>query len=277
MNVQDLPWIQLDDAISLETVGHFRGANIHPTRESPPWCVAFFVLHGRRTVRVFGCDLEIKEGQYCILPSLVPHYGVEHDTHDAYFLHFYAGYTLVRQPPPVDTDSICLPLVGACPTEIDTLRFMDYIHNQSVLPYCSDKFTLTQVRALLYQLSMQARKSAVRYADRKSRIAEEVMQFLRSRISMSLDHRDYEQEFGYTYKYLNGCFAQRFGTSIKQMQVTVRIEHAKALLSAGYSIQEAADLSGFSDYHFFLKNFHAKVGLTPTEYCRQIAGNGKTR
>ena len=273
MNVQDMPWIRIDDAITLETVGHFRGTNVHPTREAPLWCVAFFVLRGHRTVRIFDCDLDIEEGQYCILPSGIAHYGVLNDTHDAYFVHFHAGYTLMQKQPVIQTDHICLPLVGACPTEIDTLQFMDYIHNQSVLPYCSDTFTIAQIKALLYQLSMHAQKSAIWYSDQKSRIAEKLMHFLRSRISMQLDYRDYEQEFGYTYKYLNRCFELRFGTTLKQTQVRLRIEHAKALLSAGYSIKEAADLSGFSDYHFFLKDFRAKVGITPSEYRRQIGKN----
>ena len=266
---QDLPWIRLDDELTLETVGRFRGTNVHPTRESPPWCVAFFVLHGHRTVRVFDCDLDIKEGQYCILPSGIAHYGVQNDTHDAYFVHFYAGYTLVKKQPVIRTDHVCLPLVGACPMETDTLRFLDYIHNQSVLPYCLDAFTIAQIKALFYQLSMYAQKSTVWYSDQKSRIAEKLMHFLRSRISMQLDYRDYEQEFNYTYKYLNRCFIQRFGATLKKTQVRLRIEHAKALLSAGYSIQEAADLSGYADYHFFLKDFRAKVGVTPNEYRRQ--------
>ena len=54
--------------------------------------------------------------------------------------------------------------------------------------------------------------------------------------------------------------------TIKQMQVTLRVNQAKRMLRSGYTISETSTACGFEDYFYFLKVFKSKTGMTPSEY-----------
>lgn len=266
----DLPWIEIDQITALRDIGRIRDTNVHPTRLDSPFCVLFIVISGSRTIRFLGRKYQINEGEFCFLPSNIPHYGADIDPHDAYFIHIFAKTSLTKRPPDIQVDRLILPLVGGCSRDVDALRFIDYIHCQYVMPYCTESFLLSQIQALLYQLSLYSQRRIVWDLDPRSVIAEKVMWYIQNNMTTGLTHADYEQEFDLSYKYLNTCFSQRFGTTIKQAQINMRIEHAKTLLAGGYTIKETAYMCGFSDYHYFLKCFHTIVGTTPDQYIKRM-------
>lgn len=50
-----------------------------------------------------------------------------------------------------------------------------------------------------------------------------------------------------------------------------RLAAAQAFLRQGYSVQEACESSGFSDYSYFIATFKKTFGVTPLKYKRQFA------
>lgn len=67
-------------------------------------------------------------------------------------------------------------------------------------------------------------------------------------------------------------FKKHFGISPVVYRTRLRIEHAKKLLSGGYSISESAQMTGFSDYFYFARIFKKYAGCTPGKFKNDGAG-----
>ena len=80
-----------------------------------------------------------------------------------------------------------------------------------------------------------------------------------------MKNRDYEDTFGKSYNRLNTIFQTVYGMTIKQMQVTLRVNQAKRMLRSGYTISETSTACGFEDYFYFLKVFKSVVTVIPME------------
>lgn len=50
----------------------------------------------------------------------------------------------------------------------------------------------------------------------------------------------------------------------------LRIEHAKMLLAGGFSISDACEKVGFSDYFYFIRVFKKVTGMSPSRYVSSI-------
>ena len=100
----------------------------------------------------------------------------------------------------------------------------------------------------------------------ESRLAHRILQYIDDNKDQHLKNRDYEDTFGKTYNRLNTIFQTVYGMTIKQMQVTLRVNQAKRMLRSGYTISETSTACGFEDYFYFLKVFKSKTGMTPSEY-----------
>jgi AraC-like DNA-binding protein len=61
-------------------------------------------------------------------------------------------------------------------------------------------------------------------------------------------------------------FGQQTGLTPHQFQINVRIERARAMLTAGQSIAEVAAACGFADQPHFTRTFKRAVGVTPGRF-----------
>ncbi len=67
-------------------------------------------------------------------------------------------------------------------------------------------------------------------------------------------------------RYLSRLFKTKTGETIQEYLIRVRIEEAKRRLSAGASVAEAAQLSGYEDICNFSKMFKRITGVTPKNW-----------
>jgi len=76
---------------------------------------------------------------------------------------------------------------------------------------------------------------------------------------------------GFSEVYLRKLFKEHRGTTPKQYILELRLKKAKEqLTNSGMRISEVADSCGFSSVYHFSRAFHSAVGMSPTEYSRQV-------
>ncbi len=84
---------------------------------------------------------------------------------------------------------------------------------------------------------------------------------------------DVASKFGYSPDYLTRFMKREGYSGIKQLIITTRLDHIKALLSTTeLSIKEIGIRSGFENTNDFFKFFKTHEGMTPTEF-RDLGDN----
>ena len=73
---------------------------------------------------------------------------------------------------------------------------------------------------------------------------------------------------GYNYDYIRHCFKSDIKISPLEYLISIRINHAKDMLSdfSSFPIHEIARACGFNDSYYFSKVFKKKTGLSPKKY-----------
>lgn len=262
-------WFRLTEEIRVELVDKFSGGNVHPDRVMPQW-VLVMVAGGERTFRIYGEEHAVCGGGFFLLPPHVRHCGLLLDRHEAFFCHFWAEGAEVPPPEKLDPGHVLLPLCGKVPPDLPCFGLMECAARHRAPPFFSERFLSSQIQALLYQLSLAMQKREL-WTRRENGVAWQLLQFIDDNKSRQLQTWDYARAFGKSYRSLNAVFEAVYGMTIKQMQVLLRINQAKRMLSSGYPIAETGAACGFEDYFYFLKVFKSKTGLTPSEY-RSLSG-----
>jgi AraC-like DNA-binding protein len=90
----------------------------------------------------------------------------------------------------------------------------------------------------------------------------------------SLTLADISREAGYHPSYFSELFKKVTGQSVTDALKKLRTEHARVLLSGGFSVSDACFTSGFGSYSGFLEAFREETGLSPTEYKKRAQKKG---
>lgn len=82
---------------------------------------------------------------------------------------------------------------------------------------------------------------------------------------------DVSEHFGLNLNYFNRIYKRFYGTSFNQDQISFRIRRAKHLLiCTDCKVAEIAEKCGYSDSKYFIKQFTAAAGMSPTNYRKAI-------
>jgi AraC-like DNA-binding protein len=65
-------------------------------------------------------------------------------------------------------------------------------------------------------------------------------------------------------------FVNELGIAPNQLIIRERLELAKRLLQAEYSVKEAGYAAGFTDINYFVRSFRYHEGLTPGDYKKDL-------
>ena len=100
----------------------------------------------------------------------------------------------------------------------------------------------------------------------KNDIAENVIEYLYKNLDSHVTIDEIAHELGFNKYYLCHSFRQITGESIVGFLNMLRCNNAKKLLmSGGYTVSEAAELSGFTSFSYFTKTYRRYFGHTPSE------------
>ncbi|WP_162911475.1 AraC family transcriptional regulator [Shinella zoogloeoides] len=97
--------------------------------------------------------------------------------------------------------------------------------------------------------------------------------FLRGNLSRQVGSAELEAVTGLDRFALSRQFRQLLGTSPHRYLVMRRLERAKALITAGETIAEAAFASGFADQAHLNRHFKKALGMTPGRFAALAAGH----
>lgn len=105
-----------------------------------------------------------------------------------------------------------------------------------------------------------------------SRTVSAAAEFARSRYKEPIGLTEAAQAAGVNPTYLSYLFRKEMGIGFSNFLLNQRIECAMALLrGTNLKVREAAERSGFHDYHYFAKAFKKINGLSPAEYRKKAA------
>jgi AraC-like DNA-binding protein len=97
-------------------------------------------------------------------------------------------------------------------------------------------------------------------------LVSHTMSYINRHLAEPLSSGQLEQEFHYSGKYISQQFRKYTGLTIRSYILDQRVSLAKSCLSAGKSVAEACELSGFSDYANFIRSFKKVAGISPGKY-----------
>ena len=106
----------------------------------------------------------------------------------------------------------------------------------------------------------------------RSRIFEELLEWIDANLQGPIQLSELEQVSGYSRRHLQAAFQQRFGCGPIQWVRRQRLERARQALlqpDADETVSEIAGRFGFSNLAVFSRDFHACFGLRPSDLLRE--------
>ena len=108
----------------------------------------------------------------------------------------------------------------------------------------------------------------------KSVLFDSMLNYVQFNFMNEITIRDIAQACACSQSTVCHVFKQYTGESIKKYIDNLRINQAKRLLSTSdLPINRIAQLCGFSNINYFPTAFKKQIGISPTEYRRQINGS----
>lgn len=98
----------------------------------------------------------------------------------------------------------------------------------------------------------------------------EVIQFLGENYTKKISIDMLSEQFYISKYYLMHRFKKVTGCTIHNFILNKRICYACVLIKSGRTLGEACYLSGFTDYSLFFKSFIKIMGISPSQYSKEI-------
>ncbi len=159
------------------------------------------------------------------------------------------------------------------PEQLDTLvalfEKLDELKNDGT--FGSDlKQSMALMELLLYMapiLNLAQTNETVRNKD-FMRIAP-ILDYIQANLTESLTLDQISSKFFISKHYLCRIFKSATGFSVMEYIIHSRILRARQLLQEGLSVQQAGELSGFSDNSHFIRTFGNLTGISPGRYAKE--------
>lgn len=96
-----------------------------------------------------------------------------------------------------------------------------------------------------------------------------ILEYIRNNLSEPLSLDQIAGCFYISKHYLCRIFKSATGFSVMEYIIYSRVLRARQLLQDGVSVQQAGELSGFSDNSHFIRTFGHLTGITPGKYAKE--------
>ena len=114
--------------------------------------------------------------------------------------------------------------------------------------------------------------SHLNHKDPNTLLAMQILDYIYANYAdLSLTNQTIAEHFGYHPYYICAIVKQITGKSLNQHLIEHRLSIAMDLLTAtDYDIKTISWKTGFNSVSYFIKTFHAKLGMTPLEYRKRL-------
>lgn len=220
---------------------------IHPTVTIDSYEI-IYVLDGDVHIREGDTAYHLKKGDMLLLSPDVEHGGIHisHGHTSFYWLHYVT-----------DTPKAFAIPKHSTPEARHTERVMIEImqHQQ--------RGDASMADLLLAQWLLEANRPA----ERRSKRAHEIAEYIRIHAHHPLSVEEVADRFGYAPDHISRILRQEFGVGAKAMIVEKRLEYIEnILLNTNEPVKDVARRCGFEDENIFAKFFKYHEGITPTEF-----------
>lgn len=122
-----------------------------------------------------------------------------------------------------------------------------------------------------YVATVVHRMMAALFADRPSgnHYASRVETFIRTSYMQDITVQSIADSLNLDRRYLSRLFKDKYGVTIQEYLLSIRLENAARMLQEGYSVNDSAAMCGYSDRSNFSRMFRRRYGVWPSEYARQ--------
>lgn len=101
----------------------------------------------------------------------------------------------------------------------------------------------------------------------KQGIVDEILQYVRDNMALSIDNSAIGKVFGYHPNYINALVVKQTGLSLHQYLLQYRMQRAAQYLQeSDMPISEVAEACGFTRMSYFSRKFRQYFGCVPSEY-----------
>lgn len=277
-------------SMRFESCGQFIGTPgwIHEQRTLPSFEL-IFVKKGLLPLNMRGENLDVKPGEFLLIPPTVTHRGDRRlkAPLEFFWMHFrFPSWRYGEAGPAIDTetepddstspntqlplhDNILMLPEHDSPINTDRLTIMFdqlldiyQISYPAVSQYCT--FFAT---CILYEIANSSQSVVVDKTTYTRQNLQKVQDWIRINAFENISVNQIACQFNYSPSYLSTIYKQHFGITITEDVTHIRLEHAKnLLLSTSLPIQQIAENVGYNDAKYFMRVFKQHVGMTPTRY-----------
>lgn len=225
---------------------------------------------------VSGQVYPLRRGTLYLIGENTLHRTMATGSHARYILHISRKALRDLSTPQTDFTQLTrdsfrrADLNGEQMTEVIEL-FQALDRNKNDGSFGSDIHQLTALLNLLLKLSPALNASTAGEAIRNKdflRVAP-ILDYIRDNLSEPLTLDQIAGKFFISKHYLCRIFKSATGFSVMEYIIHSRILKARKLLQEGVSVQQAGELSGFSDNSHFIRTFGHLTGTSPGRYAKE--------
>lgn len=165
---------------------------------------------------------------------------------------------------------LCAPLDNGQMTQLVEL-FQSLERNKSDGSFGSDiRQTIALLELLLWVApTLHASNTGEAIQNKDFMRVAPILDYIRAHLSEPLKLDQIAGEFFISKHYLCRIFKSATGFSVMEYIIYSRVLMARQLLQQGVSVQQAGELSGFSDNSHFIRTFGHLTGTSPGRYAKE--------
>ena len=239
-------------------------------------CELLLPLVSPGNIFVNGQVYPLRRGTLYLIGENTLHRTMAEGFHARYVLHISKKALTQLSTPQTDFTKLCdtsfrrAELTGGEMTEVIEL-FQALERNKNDGSFGSDTRQMVALLNLLIRLApiLDAATAGDAVRNKDFLRVSPILDYIRDNLSQPLTLDQIAGQFYISKHYLCRIFKAATGFSVMEYIIYIRVLKARQLLQEGVSVQQAGELSGFSDNSHFIRTFGHLTGRTPGRYAKE--------